>query len=56
MAGRGHEAGDVAAAGPLRVHCDVLAVPEDDQQVVFITRRPWLPSARAFRHLAAAIP
>jgi hypothetical protein len=43
-------------AGPLRVHCDVLTVPEDDQQVVFITANPGSPSARALRHLAAAIP
>jgi transcriptional regulator with XRE-family HTH domain len=39
--------------GPLRVHCDVLAVPEDDQQVVFITADPDSPSARALRRLAA---
>jgi len=43
-------------AGLLRVHCDVLTVPEDDQQVVFITANPGSPSARALRHLAAAIP
>ncbi len=39
--------------GPLRVHCDVLIVPEDDQQVVFITADPGSPSARALRRLAA---
>jgi transcriptional regulator with XRE-family HTH domain len=39
-------------AGPLRVHCDVLTVPEDDQQVVFITADPGSPSARALRRLA----
>ncbi len=39
-------------AGPLRVHCDVLIVPDDDQQVVFITADPGSPSARAFRRLA----
>ena len=37
--------------GQLRVHCDVLAIPEDDQQVVFITADPGTPSARALRHL-----
>lgn len=44
--------------GGLRVNCDVLAVPDDDQQVVFITADPGSPSARALRHLArqAAVP
>jgi transcriptional regulator with XRE-family HTH domain len=41
-------------AGPLRVHCDVLPIPEDDQQVVFITADPGSPSARSLRQLAAA--
>ncbi|MGH3166608.1 MAG: helix-turn-helix domain-containing protein [Trebonia sp.] len=40
-------------AGPLRVHCDVLTVPDDDQQVVFITADPGSPSARSLRRLAA---
>jgi transcriptional regulator with XRE-family HTH domain len=40
-------------AGRLRVHCDVLAVPEDDQQVVLITADPGSPSARSLRRLAA---
>ena len=40
--------------GPLRVACDVLVVPEDDQQVVFITADPGSSSARAFRHLLPA--
>jgi len=39
--------------GPLRVHCDVLTIPDDDQQVVFITADPGSPSAQALRHLAA---
>jgi transcriptional regulator with XRE-family HTH domain len=39
------------ALGPLRVNCDVLTVPEDDQQVVFITADPGSASARALRHL-----
>ncbi|MDQ7808241.1 helix-turn-helix transcriptional regulator [Amycolatopsis sp. A133] len=38
--------------GPIRVNCDVLAVPDDDQQVVFITADPGSPSARALRRLA----
>jgi transcriptional regulator with XRE-family HTH domain len=42
-------------AGPLRVHCDVLTVPEDDQQVVFITADPGSPSARGLRRLAGSI-
>jgi transcriptional regulator with XRE-family HTH domain len=40
--------------GPLRVNCDILTVPDDDQQVVFITADPDTPSARAFRHLVTA--
>lgn len=43
-------------AGPLRVNCDILSVPDDDQRVVFITADPGSASARALRHLAAAIP
>jgi hypothetical protein len=38
--------------GPVRINCDVLAVPDDDQQVVFMTADPGTPSARALRHLA----
>jgi transcriptional regulator with XRE-family HTH domain len=41
-------------AGPLRVNCDVLVLPDDDQQVVFMTADPGSPSARALRRLAAA--
>jgi transcriptional regulator with XRE-family HTH domain len=37
--------------GPVRVNCDVLTVPDDDQQVVFITADPGSPSARALSHL-----
>jgi hypothetical protein len=43
---------DHPEAGPLRVDCDVLVVPDDDQQVVFITADPATPTARAFRELA----
>jgi transcriptional regulator with XRE-family HTH domain len=43
-------------AGPLRVHCDVLSVPEDDQQVVFMTADPGSPAARALRELTARLP
>jgi hypothetical protein len=35
----------------VRVNCDVLAVPDDDQQVVFMTADPATSSARALRHL-----
>jgi transcriptional regulator with XRE-family HTH domain len=42
-------------AGPVRVHCDVLIVSDDDQQVVFITADPGSPTARIFRRLAAGI-
>jgi hypothetical protein len=41
--------------GALQVHCDVLTVPEDDQQVVFMTPDPGSPTARALRHLAARL-
>lgn len=41
--------------GPLRVHCDVLTIPDDDQQVVFITTDPDSPSTRKLRRLAASI-
>lgn len=40
--------------GPVRINCDVLAVPDDDQQVVFMTADPGTPSARALRHLLRA--
>jgi transcriptional regulator with XRE-family HTH domain len=40
--------------GPVRVNCDVLVIPEDDQQVVFVTADPGSPSARALRHLSRA--
>ncbi|WP_127360633.1 helix-turn-helix transcriptional regulator [Actinacidiphila soli] len=40
--------------GRLRLNCDVLTVPDDDQQVVFITADPGTPSARALRHLLPA--
>ncbi|HEY1971877.1 MAG TPA: helix-turn-helix transcriptional regulator [Pseudonocardia sp.] len=40
--------------GPLRLNCDVLEVPEVDQQVVFITADPGTPSARALRQLRPA--
>jgi transcriptional regulator with XRE-family HTH domain len=37
--------------GPVRINCDVLAVPDDDQQVVFITADPGSPAERALRSL-----
>ena len=43
---------DHPAHGPIRVNCDVLAVPDDDQQVVFITADPGSPAARLFRSLS----
>jgi transcriptional regulator with XRE-family HTH domain len=42
--------------GRLQVSCDVLAVPDDDQQVVFITADPGSRSARALRRLASTVP
>jgi transcriptional regulator with XRE-family HTH domain len=41
--------------GRLRVNCDILTVPEDDQQVVFLTADPDTPTARALHHLAARV-
>ncbi|MGH3417281.1 MAG: helix-turn-helix transcriptional regulator [Actinocrinis sp.] len=41
--------------GPLRINCDVLMVPEDDQQVVFMTADPDTAEARALTHLAEAV-
>ncbi len=38
--------------GPVRVNCDVLVIPEDDQQVVFVTADPGSSAARALRRLA----
>ena len=40
-------------AGRLHLNCDVLTVPDDDQQVVFMTADPGSPSASALRWLAA---
>lgn len=39
-------------AGQFRVTCDVLLVPEDDQQVVLITAEPGSPDERALQTLA----
>ncbi|WP_369386463.1 helix-turn-helix transcriptional regulator [Streptomyces sp. CG1] len=44
---------DHPTAGSLRLNCDVLLVPEDDQEVVIITADPGSPSARTLRRLAA---
>ncbi|MEU7321729.1 helix-turn-helix transcriptional regulator [Streptomyces griseoviridis] len=40
-------------AGRLRLNCDVLLVPEDDQEVVLITADPGSRSAHALRDLAS---
>lgn len=37
--------------GRLWLNCDVLAVPDDDQQVVFVTADPGSPTERALRRL-----
>ena len=39
--------------GPLPVACDILTVPDDDQQVVFMTPAPGTRSARVFDRLAS---
>jgi hypothetical protein len=41
--------------GRLRINCDILTVPDDDQQVVFMTADPDTPTARALRRLAAQV-
>ncbi len=50
---------DVVAFNPLAEavlgNCDVLTIPDDDQQVVFITADPGSPTARALRHLAQGV-
>ncbi|MGW1745122.1 helix-turn-helix transcriptional regulator [Streptomyces sp. NPDC002092] len=38
--------------GTLRLNCDVLLVPEDDQEVVLITADPGSPTARTLHRLA----
>ncbi|MFL6116918.1 MAG: helix-turn-helix transcriptional regulator [Catenulispora sp.] len=40
--------------GSLRVNCDVLTIPEDDQQVVFMTADPGSSAYRALQALAPA--
>jgi transcriptional regulator with XRE-family HTH domain len=40
--------------GPLQLNCDVLPIPDDDQQVVFITADPGTTTARALRELSGA--
>ncbi|KUM99839.1 XRE family transcriptional regulator [Streptomyces yokosukanensis] len=42
--------------GRLRLNCDILLVPEDDQEVVLVTADPGSPSARALDSLAVAGP
>jgi transcriptional regulator with XRE-family HTH domain len=46
---------DHPVAGRLHLNCDVLAVPDDDQQVVFVTADPGSRSAQAMKALAASI-
>lgn len=41
--------------GRLRINCDVLTIPDDDQQVVFMTADPGTPTDRALRHLTAQV-
>ncbi|MER6945403.1 helix-turn-helix transcriptional regulator [Nonomuraea sp. NPDC000554] len=43
---------DHPETGTLRVNCDVLLVPEDDQEVVLITADPGSPAARSLHRLA----
>ncbi|MGX1855351.1 helix-turn-helix transcriptional regulator [Streptomyces sp. NPDC055299] len=43
---------DHPEAGVLRLNCDVLLVPEDDQEVVLITADPGSPTVRALQTLA----
>ncbi|MGN9780944.1 helix-turn-helix transcriptional regulator [Nonomuraea sp. ZG12] len=41
--------------GRLHINCDILTVPDDDQQVVFMTADPDTPTARALHHLATHV-
>lgn len=43
---------DHPEAGALRLNCDVLLVPEDDQEVVLVTADPGSPAVRSLRRLA----
>lgn len=43
---------DHPEAGALRLNCDVLLAPEDDQEVGPITADPGSPAVRALRRLA----
>ena len=43
---------DQPEVGTLRLNCDVLLVPEDDQEVVLITADPGSPAERALHRLA----
>jgi transcriptional regulator with XRE-family HTH domain len=40
--------------GPVPVTCDILLVPDDDQQIVFVTPEPDTPAAAALQTLYAA--
>lgn len=40
--------------GRLEINCDILSIPEDDQQVVFMTAEPDTPTGKAFEHLSRA--
>ena len=44
------------AAGPLRLWCDLLVVPEHDQRAVVFTTTPRTRSARALQALAKHLP
>jgi transcriptional regulator with XRE-family HTH domain len=46
---------DHPSAGTMRLNCDVLLVPEDDQEVVLMTADPGSPSARTLRRIAARV-
>ena len=37
--------------GRLEINCDILTIPEDDQQVVFMTAEPDSPTGKAFEQL-----
>jgi len=43
---------DHPEVGTMRLNCDVLLVPEDDQEVVLITADPGSPAVRALHRLA----
>lgn len=54
LPGRRHKTVPHPALGPVPVTCDILLVPDDDQQIVFMTPEPGTAAAAALQELYAA--